>query len=50
MSQWLRLYTSKRAESMGLIPSQKIQILYVTQWRKTEKIQTKDPLQSNFNM
>ena len=50
MAQWLRLYTSKRAEGMGLIPGQEIQILYVTQCRKTEKLQTKDSLQSNFNM
>ena len=39
MAQWLRLYTSKMAEGMGLIPGQEIQILYVTQCRKTEKIQ-----------
>ena len=32
------------------VSQKEIQILYAAQCRKTEKIQTKDPLQSNFNM
>ena len=28
MAQWLRLYTSKKAEGMGLISGQEIQILF----------------------